>query len=347
MRTSAAVAVLVCLSICLSPSAFANVLNMGGTRGPDGSWSGLASLETVPVGDPGNAADTLVMNDGTTGYGSVGYSYNIGKYEVTASQYAEFLNKVAGVDTYGVYNLPMADTSRGSGISRSGGGTPGDPYTYAVAPDCVNRPVNCVSFWDACRFANWLHNGQPAGLEDNSTTENGAYTLTADAMSHNTVVRNADWKWAVTSEDEWYKAAFYKGGSTSAGYWGYPTGTDHIDTGMANYDWSVGHTTDIGSYAWPSPYGTFDQGGNVYEWNEAVINGVNRGLRGASFSDGYSGTYLHASDRHGEGYSPSYEYDWYSGGGFGFRVVQAPEPASLAMLTLGGLLIARRRRDRS
>jgi len=31
---------------------------------------------------------------------------------------------------------------------------------------------------------------------------------------------------AVASEDEWYKAAYYKGGSTNAGYWYYPTGSD-------------------------------------------------------------------------------------------------------------------------
>lgn len=42
------------------------------------------NIETVPVGNPGNAPDTEIMNDGTSGYGSVVYSYNIGKYEVTA-----------------------------------------------------------------------------------------------------------------------------------------------------------------------------------------------------------------------------------------------------------------------
>ena len=36
--------------------------------------------------------------------GSVGYNYNIGKYEVTAGQYTEFLNAVARTDTYGLYN---------------------------------------------------------------------------------------------------------------------------------------------------------------------------------------------------------------------------------------------------
>ncbi len=28
------------------------------------------------------------------------------------------------------------------------------------------------------------------------------------------------------SEDEWYKAAYYKSGGTNAGYWNYPTKND-------------------------------------------------------------------------------------------------------------------------
>ena len=35
-----------------------------------------------------------------------------------------------------------------------------------------------------------------------------------------------------------------------------------------------------------SPYGTFDQGGNVWEWTEAVGSSPFRGLRGGGFSDG-------------------------------------------------------------
>ncbi len=47
-------------------------------------------IDTVPVGDPGNVDDT---HGG--GYGGVAETYNIGKYEVTNSQYAEFLNAAA------------------------------------------------------------------------------------------------------------------------------------------------------------------------------------------------------------------------------------------------------------
>ena len=49
-------------------------------------------IETVTVGNPGNADDTH-----GDGYGGVDYVYNIGKFEVTAGQYAEFLNAVAAI----------------------------------------------------------------------------------------------------------------------------------------------------------------------------------------------------------------------------------------------------------
>ena len=44
-----------------------------------------------------------------------------------------------------------------------------------MAADWADRPVNYVSFWDAARFANWLHNGQPTGAQGAGTTEDGAY----------------------------------------------------------------------------------------------------------------------------------------------------------------------------
>ena len=70
--------------------------------------AGETSLQMVTVGDPGNAADTTVMNDGTTGYGSVPYVYRIGEYDVTVGQYCQFLNAVAKIDTFGLYNSDMA-----------------------------------------------------------------------------------------------------------------------------------------------------------------------------------------------------------------------------------------------
>jgi sulfatase modifying factor 1 len=308
------IGIAVLASLCLSGIAQANI-----------------TIDTVPVGDKGNAADTL------TGYGSVAYDYNMGKYEVTAGQYTAFLNAKAVTDTYSLYNTTMSNTSYGSGITRVG--SPGS-YTYSVASAFINRPVNYVSFWDSCRFANWLGNGQ-----GNGSTETGAYTLTTTGITNNTITRNAGAKWAVTSEDEWYKAAYYKGGNTNAGYWLYTTSSDTVpgksmaDTSGNNANYYTGtgaypidsgkYTTVVGEFQnSDSPYGTFDQGGNVWEWNEAIISGVYRGLRGGSF-DVHSNS-LQASYRDGHG-STTAEASY-----MGFRVSEVPEPSSF--VALGALL---------
>ncbi len=92
------------------------------------------TFEWVTVGDPGNARDTEVMaSDRTTGYGSVPYTYDIGKYLITTAQYAAFLNGVASKsDPYLLYH-PCLDHSAcynaGSGISRKG--SPGN-YHYSA-----------------------------------------------------------------------------------------------------------------------------------------------------------------------------------------------------------------------
>ncbi len=85
-------------------------------------WMGVAAqaevvVETVTVGNPGNAADTRYESPG---YGGVDYVYNIGKFEVTAGQYTEFLNAVADTDSYGLYNTNMWDHELGCKIERNG-----------------------------------------------------------------------------------------------------------------------------------------------------------------------------------------------------------------------------------
>ena len=129
------------------------------------------TIEMVPVGNPGNAPDTRYNG---ISVGSVRYAYQIGKYEVTAGQYTEFLNAVADADPNGLYNTAMGDPSGylGANIQQIGSSP---NYSYTVAADWANRPVNYVSFWDAARFANWLHNGQPTGAQGPGTTEGGAY----------------------------------------------------------------------------------------------------------------------------------------------------------------------------
>ena len=287
------------------------------------------AIDTVTVGNPVNTADTRYE---TPGYGAVDYEYDIGKYEVTAGQYTAFLNAVAKTDTYGLYNtngMPDPGDYRGCNIQRSG--SPGS-YTYGVAGDWANRPVNYVSWGDSARFANWLHNGQPTGAQGLSTTEDGSYYLNG-AMSNAellAIAREPDATWVIPSEDEWYKAAYHKNDGVTGNYWDYPTSSDSLpsndlidpDPGN-NGNFHQGGFT-IGSPYWrtgvgefensDSPYGTFDQGGNVLEWNEAADESY-RGLRAGAFS--YYEYYLHAS--YSIGLTPAYEYH-----DIGFRVSEVP-----------------------
>lgn len=163
------------------------------------------TIETVPVGNSGNAKDP--NPDTGNRFGSVSYLYSIGKYEVTVGQYTTFLNAVAKTDTYGLYTTNMT-AAEIAGIARSGSS---GSFSYSVIGS-PNHPVTFVSWGDAARFSNWLHNGQPTGSQNASTTEDGAYTLNgaiSDAALY-AVSRNANANWFIPSVNEWYKAAYHQ-----------------------------------------------------------------------------------------------------------------------------------------
>ena len=259
-------------------------------------WANTVTMATVPVGDAGNQADT-------TGYGQVNYNYQIGTYDVTDNQYAAFLQAVAGtIDPYGLWNNLMENDPDGGGseggISRTGNG----PYTYSVKPGQGNQPVACETWLDAVRFVNWLSNGQGTG-----STESGPYTITGGGYNSGTVTvptasQRATWGaggsgvvWLLPTANEWYKAAYYKGGSTNAGYWLYPYQSNTPPTSQAppggsnsanifssttgfaltqstSYVDTQDYLTDVNAYGSSlGPYGTVGQGGNVFQWDEALI----------------------------------------------------------------------------
>ena len=280
-------------------------------------------IDWVSVGDAGNACD--VQSQGC--FGAVAESYQISETEVTNAQYAEFLNAVAATDTYALYNT---FTGADGGITRTGSS---GSYSYSAIGGRESLPVNFVSFFDTLRFANWLHNGQGAG-----STETGAYTLNgSDPLG---VTRNGDAMIFLPSEDEWYKAAYFDGAS----FLGYPAGTDTqtvcaaagATANTANCLFVVGGVTDVGSYTGSfSPYGTFDQGGNVVEWNETIISASNRGLRGGSWIGNVGD--LAASFQ--VDVNPTIETI-----DVGFRVASIPEPVPEPgmglQLSLGALVLA-------
>jgi formylglycine-generating enzyme required for sulfatase activity len=294
------------------------------------SISEAVTIDMVLVGNAGNAPDTRYNG---ISVGSVANAFRIGKYEVTTGQYTEFLNAVARADPNGLYSTFM-NSQFGPNIQRTGSSP---NYSYSVAADWANRPVHLVSFWDAARFANWLHNGQPTGPQGIGTTEDGAYH---DVGSQTLFGRNPGARFFIPNEEEWYKAAYHnQAAGLAASYFDFPTGTNAVPGtdisettkpgNNANYyenDYVIGspyYHTNVGEFELSdSPYGTFDQGGNVFEWTELAATGAVGGLRGGSFDD-FSDP-LHAAYRNY--HSPAGEDS-----SVGFRVASVPEPASITL----------------
>ncbi|MCX6338991.1 MAG: SUMF1/EgtB/PvdO family nonheme iron enzyme [Candidatus Aureabacteria bacterium] len=190
-----------------------------------------------------------------------------------------------------------------SGITRSGSS---GSYTYSVIPGRENRPVCWVNWYDAARFCNWLHNGK-----GNGDTEKGAYNFASgdsndprgydDDLTNDPVAHESGALFWIPTANEWYKAAYYSPAKT---YYDYPTGSNtepiaepppggqnsanflHEDPPM--YD--PPGTEDVGSYInAPSPYGTYDQSGNVSELIEDKGNEGTRTTVGCGWSSGCAG----------------------------------------------------------
>jgi formylglycine-generating enzyme len=316
---------------------------------------GAVNIDTVPVGNPGNSADA-------TGYGSVKYPYRIGKYEVTNAQYVEFLNAVdpTGGNALALYNPEMSSGGYG-GIIRNSGAINGSKYTVKAGRD--NNPVVFVSFFDAMRFVNWLENGQ-----GNGSTETGVYAI-GNGVNE---VRNPNATFFLPSENEWYKAAYHKNDGVTGNYWNFTTATDSVPysdnpnslntpdntnagnyfindliangyndgyavTGGISFHTNQNYLTDVGTYSQAkSAYGTFDQGGNIWEWNEAVER-ISRGARGGNFSD----------DPHYGSAVFRFSFHATRETAIGFRIatIAIPEPSTICLVSFTALALLVRKWD--
>ena len=249
--------------------------------------------QTVPVGNPGNKADG-------TGFGSVAYDYRIGKYEVTNAEYCEFLNAVAKTDRHQLYDARMA--AQYGGIIRQGSS---GSHTYKTKPDGGAKPIGFVTWHSCVRYANWLSNGGGSG-----DTETGSYTFNGGrvtAPNHAELATATTTKWVVANENEWYKAAYYD--ANKPGYWPFALKGGSAPKCNLNTD----QVRNVGSFEdAPSPYGTFDQNGNMWEYYE--IKTANKvGLRGGSFHLNDNVNYIRSSTR--------YEVLSAKWPNYGFRVV--------------------------
>jgi sulfatase modifying factor 1 len=316
------------IAIALLMSAFATT-----ARGDSfGSGPNSFSIDFVPVGNAGNAADTAGNPNPA---GSVAVAFRIGKYEIGRGM-IEAANSAGGL------NLTLAD------MSLIGGNGPVQPATG-------------LSWDEAARFVNWLNSSTantPAYKFDNQ----GVFQLWApgdpgyDSANR---YRNGLAKYFLPSVDEWYKAAFYDG---AAGvYYNYATGSNSLPTAVASgtaarsavYDVMVsgGDPAPITLAGGLSPYGTMAQSGNVHEWMETGAGlgfpqapttsdpfalRINRGGNAATppaFSSELSRNVRQLGFQ-----DQSYPYT-------GFRVAsQVPEPSAMVLgVTVATILVRRRR----
>ena len=295
-----------------------------------GSGANQFSMDFVPIGSPGNLADTTgtptPAQTGGVGVGAVSYTYQMGKYEVSEDMITKY-NAAFGTAN----SLVITKDTRGA-----------------------NKPATSVSWNEAARFVNWL---------DTSTGGFAAYKFTTPGVNANielwTATDTLDFdpanpyrskraNFVLPSFDEWYKAAYYDPTANGGlgGYWNFPTGSDTAPTAVASgtaagtavYSGQAG-PADITSAGGLSPFGTMGQGGNAQEWQETANDLVNnsttevRGVRGGYWSG--SSIILSSSTR-------SSGLPTGGNNNIGFRVASlssaaAPEPGSLAVWGLLGL----------
>ena len=266
--------------------------------------AGMAQAAFVTIGDAGNAADPA--NGGT--YGDMGYTYKISATEVSIAQF----------------------NASGAGSGNEGYWNDG---TRTVGTDA---PASYVSLYEAMKYCNWLTSGDVnSGVYVFSGgTYQSTYSRT-DIMENgvlDSVATDPNKIYALPTEDEWYKAAYYT--CNSGDLWSlYANGTDTSPTHGTTDGWNYYNGTYVNgspNYTWTAGYGgaeqngTYDMMGNVWEWMENSA-GV---IRGGSFNVNVN--YLRSSGRHVN--DPSDET-----ADVGFRPVEVvPEPATALLLAIGG-----------
>ena len=269
-----------------------------------GSGDNAFTMDFVTIGNPNNVADTTGSPNPA---GSVAYTYNLSKFEVSREQ-------IDKANSAGSLGITLADLS-----TMGGNGS--------------LRPASGLSYYEVAKFVNYLNvsSGSNAAYKFDSNGNFQLWSVNDLGYNSNNLYRNSLAAFWLPSTDEWYKAAY----SSLSGTWSNSlSGRYGLGISSGPVD-----TTDAGGQ---TVWETIGQGGNVWEWLETASDGSNnnatelRDQRGGSWFSNANA--LNSSIRVEQNPFVENEYNT------GFRVAMIPEPSSLSLLALGGVVVALRRR---
>jgi formylglycine-generating enzyme required for sulfatase activity len=329
-------------------------------------------FDFVTVGAPGNRSwnesERVFPNGWTPNHiddrGRVDYEYRILRTEVMQPQYVDFVRAfrpfwLSLEDRPGAIESgsPTDSSFSSFGINLLGG--------FDIDPRYDNSAVT-ISWRNAARYANWLHNGAPTDEASLTwdTFHTGAYTFTDESFTSGVrgtpITRNADARFWLPSLDELLKATYYnpdRYGEEEEGYWLYPHSSNDEPVPMVgqpggdygapdiNGDGQISgwEALAVGQYPGTvSPWGLLDVLGTENEWVESPY-----AIRQLS-----DGTFILAlSDRVTVGSNPSFgaidawssDLEWFGTSTFRLATI-VPSSGSVVVLGLGVALAARRRR---
>ena len=290
-----------------------------------GSGANAFTMDFVTIGNPGNAAD---ITGSPNSAGSVAYTYNLGKYEVSRDQ----IDKANSSGSLGITIFDMTSYGGNNGLL---------------------KPATGISWYEAAKYVNWLNtsSGGTAAYKFVGGTFQ-LWSSTDAGYNANNMFRNTLAKYVIPSSNEWYKGAY---GNLDGTWNNYPTGSNSAPTAVADgtaantavyLQTKINGPADITNAGGLSSYGTMAQAGNAWESVETAADGINnaagelRMIRGGGW-DSPDSQDLDAS--HVSTLDPA-------AGGYlrGFRVafVGVPEPSALSLLAIGlsGLAMIRRRK---
>jgi sulfatase modifying factor 1 len=331
--------------LCVTAGAFATIASMVTSSYAGtiifGSDANTFSMEFVTIGNPDNAADTDI-NALPLNAGAVGYTYDMGKFEVSRDMITKY-NANFGTNNNLVITLNDMTSFGGNGS---------------------NRPATGITWNEAARFVNWLNistgNKEAYKFAVGSDIDSNIQLWTSGDAGYDASnkYRNSLARYFLPSYNEWYKAAYYN--PNDGTYYDYANGSNTRPTAVTGGLSGAVYTqtgeaspvgpADVTNAGGLSPYQVMGLNGNAREWEESSTdlannNGAsNRGIRGGSWLNNSSA--LMPSSRGNN--TPSLV-----GNNMGFRVASlsssappaVPEPSMMVIVTLfsfGGLAAKRR-----